>query len=334
MSVDFRPTVDAPDDDPYLWLEEVEGARAAAWVDAQNARTVAAFGGPAVEQDATTLAAIFDRPDKIPIPGRRGTVVVQFLERRGASARPLAAHHAESFRPSDPQWDVLIDLDALAAAEGEDWIWSGAATRPVKHDRAIVRPVARRQRCGRAARVRSRDEGLRVRRLRRCPRPRATRAGSTTTPCCWPAPMAATSRPRATPARCGCGGAARSRKRRRCCSRCRPTSMSASGGVDRTDPERPIWFYDQVGFFDVQVWRGRRRQLDLPTGVQPRLRSAAGSRSSRARTGPSAAAPGRGDSLLGIRLDAFLAGDRDFDAAVRAAAAARADQISPGTPAG
>src|SRR5204863_1429229 len=45
----------------------------------------------------------------------------------------------DGFRSDAPHWDILIDLDALAAAEGEDWIWGGATTRPVTHDRAIVR---------------------------------------------------------------------------------------------------------------------------------------------------------------------------------------------------
>jgi prolyl oligopeptidase len=90
-----------------------------------------------------------------------------------------------------------------------------------------------------------------------------------------------------------------------------PDHMSACGGVDRTDPERPLWFYDQVGFFDVQVWR-EKAPLDLPTGVnldaawgwlaiKPRKDWTVGGRT------------WRGDSLLGIRLDAFLAGDRTFE---------------------
>jgi len=33
--LDPRPTIEAPDDDPYLWLEEIEGGRAIAWVEAQ-----------------------------------------------------------------------------------------------------------------------------------------------------------------------------------------------------------------------------------------------------------------------------------------------------------
>ena len=40
---DPRPTLDAPDDDPYLWLEEIEGARALDWVEAQNAATLNVF---------------------------------------------------------------------------------------------------------------------------------------------------------------------------------------------------------------------------------------------------------------------------------------------------
>jgi prolyl oligopeptidase PreP (S9A serine peptidase family) len=44
----------------------------------------------------------------------------------------------ESFRSETPDWDVLIDLDALAAKEGEDWIWRGGVTLPGTHNRAIV----------------------------------------------------------------------------------------------------------------------------------------------------------------------------------------------------
>ena len=45
MSLDARPTVAQPDDDPYLWLEDIEGARALAWVTAENDRTLKTFGG-------------------------------------------------------------------------------------------------------------------------------------------------------------------------------------------------------------------------------------------------------------------------------------------------
>ncbi len=45
------PSPTETSDDPYLWLEEVEGARALAFVTEQNARTLAALTGPEFERD-------------------------------------------------------------------------------------------------------------------------------------------------------------------------------------------------------------------------------------------------------------------------------------------
>jgi len=132
------PTLEAPDDDPFLWLEEVDGARALAWVEAQTADTLQKFGGPAYQRDRDTLAALWDRKDKIPFVTRRGGEVYNFWvdaeHKRGLWRRaPWAA-----FRDGEPDWEILIDLDALAAAEGEDWIWAGATMRPGERSRAML----------------------------------------------------------------------------------------------------------------------------------------------------------------------------------------------------
>src|SRR5262249_27574521 len=59
MSIpDPRPTLEAPDDDPYLWLEEIEGGRALAWVGAQNAVTLQRFGDACFAADRDALKAI------------------------------------------------------------------------------------------------------------------------------------------------------------------------------------------------------------------------------------------------------------------------------------
>ncbi|HZX87231.1 MAG TPA: S9 family peptidase, partial [Reyranella sp.] len=139
MSLDARPTVDQPDDDPYLWLEDIEGTRALAWVEAENDRTLKTFGSAQFAADRDTLAAILDRPDKLPLVVRRGPWLYNFWldakNPRGLWRRTTL----ESFRLDQPAWEILLDVDALAVAEGEDWIWGGAATRPGTHDRAILR---------------------------------------------------------------------------------------------------------------------------------------------------------------------------------------------------
>ncbi|MDP1092377.1 hypothetical protein Q6316_29460, partial [Klebsiella pneumoniae] len=69
---DISPTIDAPDDDPRIWLEEIDGAQPLAWVEKQSAATMQRFGGRQFEHDRDVLTAILNRPDKIPMVGRRG----------------------------------------------------------------------------------------------------------------------------------------------------------------------------------------------------------------------------------------------------------------------
>src|SRR5260221_10747504 len=120
MSIDARPAIAAPDDDPYLWLEEVEGTRALAWVEAENKRTLARFGDARFATDRDALLAIFDRPDNIPYVMRRGAYLYNYLidanNPRGLWRRTTLT----SFRSDKPEWETILDLDALAAKEKED----------------------------------------------------------------------------------------------------------------------------------------------------------------------------------------------------------------------
>ncbi len=136
--MDLRPTLDAPDDDPYVWLEDIDGERALAWVDAATAATIRRFGGERVARDAATLAAIFDRKDKIAYVRRRGADAYNFWQDaehpRGLWRRtPWSA-----YREGEPAWEILLDLDALARDESEDWVWAGAATLPGDRAHAIL----------------------------------------------------------------------------------------------------------------------------------------------------------------------------------------------------
>lgn len=132
------PTLDRPDEDPYLWLEEVSGEKAVAWVDERSAKTRAAFAGPGFEADRAALLAIMDSPDKLPHITRRGDRLYNFWidadNPKGVWRRTTLA----AFRAGKPDWDIVIDVDALARDEGEDWIWAGARTLAGSHDRALV----------------------------------------------------------------------------------------------------------------------------------------------------------------------------------------------------
>jgi prolyl oligopeptidase len=137
--MDQRPTIEAPDDDPWLWLEEVEGERALAWVAAQNEQVLEGLADDRYAADRDGLKAALDRPGKLPHVTRRGAHLYNFWQDaahpRGLWRRTTLA----GFRQDQPDWQLLLDLDALAAAEGEDWVWAGATTLHRAHDRALLR---------------------------------------------------------------------------------------------------------------------------------------------------------------------------------------------------
>ncbi|MGW0183586.1 prolyl oligopeptidase family serine peptidase, partial [Nocardia sp. NPDC003345] len=125
--------------DPYLWLEEVTGERALDFAQARNEVVMERFA--AADRFEVLRRRILDMLDtdaKIAFPGRRGEWLYNFW-RDAAHPRGLwrRTTFAEYVKP-EPDWDVLIDLDALAAAEEENWVWGGAAVLRPEQSRALI----------------------------------------------------------------------------------------------------------------------------------------------------------------------------------------------------
>ncbi|UPY37984.1 prolyl oligopeptidase family serine peptidase [Sediminicoccus sp. KRV36] len=133
-----RPSLAAPDDDPWLWLEEIDGEAALAWVNAQNAATLARLADARFEADRAAVKALLDRPDKLAQVTRRGRHLYNFWQDAAQPRGIWRRTSLESYRGPTPDWEILLDLDALAATEGEDWIWFGAITLPGTHARAML----------------------------------------------------------------------------------------------------------------------------------------------------------------------------------------------------
>ncbi|MGH8073240.1 MAG: S9 family peptidase, partial [Lysobacter sp.] len=125
--------------DPYLWLEDVEGEKALDWVKARNAVTEAELAAsPGFKQLETQIRAILDSDAKIPYVGKIGDHYYNFWKdaqhERGLWRRTTL----ESYRTDSPEWETVIDLDALNKAEGENWVWHGADCLPPEYQRCLV----------------------------------------------------------------------------------------------------------------------------------------------------------------------------------------------------
>ncbi|WP_424210629.1 prolyl oligopeptidase family serine peptidase [Streptomyces sp. BI20] len=127
------------DDDPYLWLEDLTGERALDWVRERNTETVADLGThPLFEEVRREVREVLDAPDRIPYVTRRGPHLYNFWQDADHVRGLWRRTTLEEYRTPDPAWETLLDLDALAAAEGEPWAWAGVRLLPPDHRHALV----------------------------------------------------------------------------------------------------------------------------------------------------------------------------------------------------
>ncbi len=129
----------APAGDPYLWLEDVHGTQAMAWVNAENAKTLAVlkndpnFAG--LYADALRIA---EAKDRIPTPEFIAGSIYNFWQDdehvRGIWRRTTAT----DFASASPEWTTVLDLDAVAKAENANWVWKGADCAWPQENRCIV----------------------------------------------------------------------------------------------------------------------------------------------------------------------------------------------------
>jgi prolyl oligopeptidase len=126
-------------DDPFLWLEDIHGARALDWVKTENAKTTQQFIDNA-EFDKTRdrILEVLDSDARIPEVSRMGDYLYNVwrdkANPRGVWRRTTLAE----YRKSAPQWEVLLDIDALNKAENKRWVFKGADCLKPAYTRCLL----------------------------------------------------------------------------------------------------------------------------------------------------------------------------------------------------
>jgi prolyl oligopeptidase len=125
--------------DPYAWLEDVHGARPLAWVAAHNKTALETLkADPRYDTNYKSVLDVLDAPDRIAYGSLDHGFVYNFWQDaknpKGVWRRTTIA----DYRNKTPHWDVLLDIDALAKAEKENWVFNGSEVAPGE-DRALIR---------------------------------------------------------------------------------------------------------------------------------------------------------------------------------------------------
>lgn len=126
--------------DPYLWLEDVTSTKALEWVESHNTRTIDEF---AADDSFRTLEArlrsILDSKDRIPYVNKRGEYFYNFWRDADQPRGLLRRTTLDEYRKAAPQWETVLDVDALAAKQGENWVYKGIGYLEPTYDRALLR---------------------------------------------------------------------------------------------------------------------------------------------------------------------------------------------------
>lgn len=125
--------------DPYLWLEEIDGDNAMKWVEERNKETLAELeSDPRFAKFREQAEAILQDKERIPYGRIHGGFVYNFWQDsehvRGLWRRVALA----GYEKPEPDWEILLDVDALAKLENENWVFQQAELREPDCSRAMI----------------------------------------------------------------------------------------------------------------------------------------------------------------------------------------------------
>ena len=138
---DPAPAATAPapaQEDPHLWLEDVTGEKALDWVRAQNDRSFGELGTPDHAALKQRLLTIYDSKERIPYVRKRGKWLYNFW-RDETHVRGLWRRTTlPQYRRKEPKWETVLDIDALAKEENENWVYAGNTCLRPKYERCLL----------------------------------------------------------------------------------------------------------------------------------------------------------------------------------------------------
>jgi prolyl oligopeptidase len=125
--------------DPHEWLEDVNGEKALAWAKAESDRTLKAFQSDRRYQGLYDRALqVLQAKDRIPMVQMRPDGLYNFWQDETNVRGLLRRTSLASYRTEEPVWEPVLDIDALAKADGKSWVYKGMQCLPPEETRCLV----------------------------------------------------------------------------------------------------------------------------------------------------------------------------------------------------
>ncbi len=128
-----------PGADEFLWLEELRGTQALAWVEKENQRTAARFAqGKDFSRIETQVLDILNKETQIPWVAKYGEFYYNFWQDEHNPRGLWRRTRLQEYRKEEPAWEPVLDIDALGKTEGKDWVYHGSQPLPPDYRRCLI----------------------------------------------------------------------------------------------------------------------------------------------------------------------------------------------------
>lgn len=129
----------ATSEDPYLWLEDVSSPKALEWVEAHNAKSTSVLqADPRYERFYRQALDIAQAKDRIPVGEFLGGQIYNFWQDEDHVRGIWRRTSPESYASGKPEWETVLDLDALASSEKANWVWKGVQCARPSEKRCLI----------------------------------------------------------------------------------------------------------------------------------------------------------------------------------------------------
>ena len=125
--------------DPYLWLEEVDGVRALDFARVASTRTLSELKDRAeFAQIRDEVREVLDSRERIAQVAVHGDHLYNFWQDRSNPRGLWRRTTWTEYRKAQPVWETVLDVDALARDERENWVWKNAQCLPPRGDKCLI----------------------------------------------------------------------------------------------------------------------------------------------------------------------------------------------------
>ncbi len=114
------------EEDPYLWLEQVDDEKALDWVRAENASTAERLkSGPLFDELYADARAILNSSSRLPNIYQQEDWLYNYWRDEKNPRGIFRRTSLTEFTSDEPEWEVVIDIDALNKKEDKQWVFKG-----------------------------------------------------------------------------------------------------------------------------------------------------------------------------------------------------------------